>query len=170
MKELQQLLSSLLLLLTLSTVVFAFVPTSTTTCNCPSRLPAVTTTMTTAPIVASSPRSRAAIFTALYAAQAPLPPEPLDIGFPAKSDSSDKTSNNHDNPCPPTTRRRMHEDVYNFNKFVIDTVYNIICYMYPITGTSSRDYARFYVLETVARVPYFGKSSYRSSRKLVQKV
>jgi len=48
----------------------------------------------------------------------------------------------------------MDENIYNFNKFMIDTVYNIICFIYPVTG-SKRDFARFYVLETVARVPYF---------------
>lgn len=49
---------------------------------------------------------------------------------------------------------KMNEDIYNFNKFLIDTVYNIICFIYPVRGTP-RDFARFYVLETVARVPYF---------------
>lgn len=50
----------------------------------------------------------------------------------------------------------MGEDIYNFNKFIIDTVYDIICFFYPVKGTK-RDFARFYVLETVARVPYFGR-------------
>jgi ubiquinol oxidase len=48
----------------------------------------------------------------------------------------------------------MDERIYKFNKIVIDTVYDIICFLYPVTG-SKRDFARFYVLETVARVPYF---------------
>mmetsp|Transcript_34406 Transcript_34406/g.46046 ORF Transcript_34406/g.46046 Transcript_34406/m.46046 type:complete len:331 (-) Transcript_34406:76-1068(-) len=48
----------------------------------------------------------------------------------------------------------MDEGIYNFNKVLIDTVYNIICFLYPVTG-GPRDFARFYVLETVARVPYF---------------
>lgn len=48
----------------------------------------------------------------------------------------------------------MDEGIYKFNKIVIDTVYDIICFLYPVTG-SKRDFARFYVLETVARVPYF---------------
>ena len=48
----------------------------------------------------------------------------------------------------------MDERIYNFNKIVIDTVYDIICLLYPVTG-GPRDFARFYVLETVARVPYF---------------
>jgi hypothetical protein len=48
----------------------------------------------------------------------------------------------------------MDERIYNFNKIVIDTVYSIICFLYPVTG-GPRDFARFYVLETVARVPYF---------------
>uniref|UniRef100_A0A7S2GX78 Alternative oxidase n=1 Tax=Helicotheca tamesis TaxID=374047 RepID=A0A7S2GX78_9STRA len=48
----------------------------------------------------------------------------------------------------------MEEGIYNFNKILIDTVYNIICFLYPVTG-GPRDFARFYVLETVARVPYF---------------
>ena len=32
--------------------------------------------------------------------------------------------------------------------------YDVICLLYPVTG-GPRDFARFYVLETVARVPYF---------------
>jgi len=48
----------------------------------------------------------------------------------------------------------MDERIYKFNKVVIDTVYDIICFLYPVTG-GKRDFARFYVLETVARVPYF---------------
>jgi ubiquinol oxidase len=48
----------------------------------------------------------------------------------------------------------MDSGIYNFNKVVIDTVYDIICFLYPVKGTA-RDFARFYVLETVARVPYF---------------
>ena len=48
----------------------------------------------------------------------------------------------------------MEEVIYDFNKIVIDTVYDIICILYPVTG-GPRDFARFYVLETVARVPYF---------------
>ena len=48
----------------------------------------------------------------------------------------------------------MDERIYTFNKVVIDTVYEIICFLYPVTG-GPRDFARFYVLETVARVPYF---------------
>mmetsp|Transcript_18951 Transcript_18951/g.29617 ORF Transcript_18951/g.29617 Transcript_18951/m.29617 type:complete len:325 (+) Transcript_18951:114-1088(+) len=50
--------------------------------------------------------------------------------------------------------RIMDAGIYNFNKIVIDTVYDIICFLYPVRGTD-RDFARFYVLETVARVPYF---------------
>jgi hypothetical protein len=53
-----------------------------------------------------------------------------------------------------TTLRSIDENIYNFNKAVIDTVYDIICFLYPVRGTE-RDFARFYVLETVARVPYF---------------
>jgi ubiquinol oxidase len=48
----------------------------------------------------------------------------------------------------------MDERIYNFNTIVIDSVYDIICLIYPVTG-GPRDFARFYVLETVARVPYF---------------
>ena len=48
----------------------------------------------------------------------------------------------------------MDESTYKFNKILIDTVYDIICFIYPVTGTK-RDFARFFVLETVARVPYF---------------
>jgi len=56
---------------------------------------------------------------------------------------------------PATTIYRTIDDgVYKFNKAVIDTVYDIICFLYPVKGTE-RDFARFFVLETVARVPYF---------------
>jgi len=57
-------------------------------------------------------------------------------------------------PAGELTKRFMDEKVYDFNKFVIDTVYEIICFLYPVKGTD-RDFARFFVLETVARVPYF---------------
>jgi ubiquinol oxidase len=48
----------------------------------------------------------------------------------------------------------MDENIYKINKTIIDSVYEIICFFYPVKGTE-RDFARFYVLETVARVPYF---------------
>lgn len=44
--------------------------------------------------------------------------------------------------------------VFQMNKLLIDSVYNVISNLYPVEGTE-RDYVRFYVLETVARVPYF---------------
>lgn len=53
-----------------------------------------------------------------------------------------------------TACRSIDEITYNFNKALIDTVYEVICFVYPVTG-KERDFARFYVLETVARVPYF---------------
>jgi ubiquinol oxidase len=65
-------------------------------------------------------------------------------------------------PSPPAavdstltlTAKTMDEGIYGFNKAVIDTVYDVICFLYPVKG-NDRDYARFFVLETVARVPYF---------------
>jgi ubiquinol oxidase len=48
----------------------------------------------------------------------------------------------------------MDQGIFDFNKKLIDTVYDIVCLLYPVKGTE-RDYARFFVLETVARVPYF---------------
>lgn len=48
----------------------------------------------------------------------------------------------------------MDETIFKFNKVLIDAVYEFICLVYPVTG-GPRDFARFYVLETVARVPYF---------------
>ena len=53
-----------------------------------------------------------------------------------------------------STARTMDEGIYGFNKKLIDTVYDVICFLYPVKG-NDRDFARFYVLETVARVPYF---------------
>merc|ERR1719393_612723 len=54
----------------------------------------------------------------------------------------------------------MNEGLFTFNKVLIDAVYDLICFFYPVTG-GPRDFARFYVLETVARVPYF---AYRARR------
>lgn len=79
----------------------------------------------------------------LYRAS-PIPINPLqmsDEGIPVDSGSEKVAA-------------LMDESVYNFNKVLIDTVYDIICFIYPVRGTK-RDFARFYVLETVARVPYF---------------
>ncbi len=70
-------------------------------------------------------------------------------------------------PEPPTIHKNtMEPHVYHFNKILIDTVYNVICTLYPspkpdaptqnpINEISQKCFARFYVLETVARVPYF---------------
>jgi len=44
----------------------------------------------------------------------------------------------------------LEQSVYDLNKFIVDTVYKAICFLYD-----GNDYARFFVLETVARVPYF---------------
>lgn len=55
---------------------------------------------------------------------------------------------------PSLPARTMDEGIYGFNKKLIDTVYDVICFLYPVKG-NERDFARFYVLETVARVPYF---------------
>jgi ubiquinol oxidase len=66
-------------------------------------------------------------------------------------------------------KNTLEPHIYHFNKMLIDTVYNIICTLYPTpkadaastTGPvhadqiSQKCFARFYVLETVARVPYF---------------
>jgi len=54
-------------------------------------------------------------------------------------------------------QNQLDENIFKFNKLLIDTVYEIICVLYPVTGDveNKRNYARFYVLETVARVPYF---------------
>lgn len=53
----------------------------------------------------------------------------------------------------------MDEGIFKFNKFVVDTVYDLICVLYNKndlkTHSISQVAARFYVLETVARVPYF---------------
>lgn len=46
--------------------------------------------------------------------------------------------------------KHLDESIYNFNKMMIDTVKGSIDIMYADDA-----YARFFVLETVARVPYF---------------
>lgn len=57
------------------------------------------------------------------------------------------------------TANMMDEGVFKFNKVVIDTVYDFICLFYNKNdlkkNSISECTARFYVLETVARVPYF---------------
>lgn len=54
---------------------------------------------------------------------------------------------------------KMEEAVFNFNKVLIDSVYNVICAVYNKNDLSKNSIAeisaRFFVLETVARVPYF---------------
>jgi len=53
----------------------------------------------------------------------------------------------------------MEENIFNFNKLLIDTVYEFICLIYNKNDLSKHSLqectSRFYVLETVARVPYF---------------
>ena len=71
----------------------------------------------------------------------PVAPVPAAAAVPAVSTTS-------------LEARTMDEGIYGFNKKLIDTVYDIICFLYPVKG-NERDFARFYVLETVARVPYF---------------
>lgn len=44
----------------------------------------------------------------------------------------------------------MDEGIFTLNKVIVDSVYVVISTLY-----ANNDYARFYVLETVARVPYF---------------
>ncbi|KAL7556972.1 hypothetical protein ACA910_018260 [Epithemia clementina (nom. ined.)] len=68
--------------------------------------------------------------------------------------ASAATTSVEDGTTTVVAARKMDELVFTFNKVVIDTVYNLICLVYPVTG-GDRDYARFFVLETVARVPYF---------------
>merc|ERR1719498_1819727 len=59
----------------------------------------------------------------------------------------------------PPVAQGMDERVFGFNKFVIDTVYDVICLLYSKNDLSKHTIrectSRFYVLETVARVPYF---------------
>mmetsp|Transcript_33198 Transcript_33198/g.73254 ORF Transcript_33198/g.73254 Transcript_33198/m.73254 type:complete len:366 (+) Transcript_33198:59-1156(+) len=52
------------------------------------------------------------------------------------------------------TPSKMDERIFTLNKIIIDRVYDLICFFYPVKG-NDRDFARFFVLETVARVPYF---------------
>jgi hypothetical protein len=72
-------------------------------------------------------------------------------------------------PKPAKIPEMIDENVYTFNKILIDTVYNIICFFYPVKGTS-RDFARFYVLETVARVPYFAYLSVMHLRYVMKAI
>jgi len=53
----------------------------------------------------------------------------------------------------------MDEGIFKFNKVLIDTVYDAICLLYSKNDLNKHSIeeisARFFVLETVARVPYF---------------
>ena len=81
-------------------------------------------------------------------------PEDFNTGLVSTPrDRDELLKRKHDHP------EMMNEDIYRFNKLLIDTVYNVICFFYPVEGTK-RDFARFYVLETVARIPYFGTCMY----------
>eukprot|EP00934_Nitzschia_sp_Nitz4_P001580 Nitzschia sp. Nitz4//scaffold52_size167869//153583//154464//NITZ4_002297-RA/size167869-processed-gene-0.139-mRNA-1//-1//CDS//3329554098//1580//frame0 len=51
-------------------------------------------------------------------------------------------------------RNTINKGIFQFNKNLIDTLYKIMCILYPVKG-NDRDFVRFYILETVARVPYF---------------
>ena len=57
------------------------------------------------------------------------------------------------------TPQPIDEGVLWFNKLVVDTVYNFVCLVYPKNDLAKHSLqectARFFVLETVARVPYF---------------
>jgi hypothetical protein len=68
----------------------------------------------------------------------------------------------------PAEPNMMEEGIYNFNKLVIDSVYDLICLLYNKNDLSKNSIAectaRFYVLETVARVPYFAYLSVMVSR------
>ena len=65
-----------------------------------------------------------------------------------------------DNPVdlkPPTCQvalaplaSKLDGNIFKLNKFIVDSVYVVISTLY-----ANNDFARFYVLETVARVPYF---------------
>merc|ERR1719502_1399956 len=55
-----------------------------------------------------------------------------------------------DGPSDTKVPAELEQRVYDLNKFIVDTVYKAICFIYD-----GNDYARFFVLETVARVPYF---------------
>jgi ubiquinol oxidase len=48
----------------------------------------------------------------------------------------------------------IDEGIYKVNKSMLNVISSIISALYPVRGTS-RDYCCFYVLETIARVPYF---------------
>ena len=60
----------------------------------------------------------------------------------------------------------MDKHIYKLNKVIIDSVYDIICFLYPVKGTgTSCDFAHFYILETVTRLLYFGYLSVMHLRK-----
>lgn len=76
------------------------------------------------------------------------------IVVPKASPDSKLSATSAMDMVPDRVANKMDENIFKFNKVVIDTVYDLICAVYPVRGTD-RDFARFYVLETVARVPYF---------------
>ena len=72
-----------------------------------------------------------------------------DLSTSTADDDNEDSSEELNHP-----QQQMDKGIYHFNKFVVDSVYHLICHLYPVCGTE-RDFARFFVLETVARVPYF---------------
>ena len=57
--------------------------------------------------------------------------------------------------APKQPKNQIDATIYKFNKILIDSVYNLVCLLYPVKGANQDAFTRFFVLETVARVPYF---------------
>jgi Alternative oxidase len=101
--------------------------------------------------------SRASSLSHLNMASVPTQDEEISATTTTTTTSKPATSDDLLPAAKPTTTatpQGMDQGIYTLNKVLIDSVYTMICLLYPVTGTD-RDFARFYVLETVARVPYF---------------
>jgi len=83
-----------------------------------------------------------------------LRPKPLPLRVPLEAsrelDQEPAQKTQFGSVATTVTPDMMNEGIFNFNKLLVDSIYVVISTLY-----ANNDYARFFVLETVARVPYF---------------
>ena len=106
--------------------------------------------------------------TTLKAPRAVVPPPSSVLTNKPTAVSSLSATTVEEDVTAAATIGTIDENIYRFNKLLIDSVYKLVCFLYPVRGTD-RDYARFFVLETVARVPYFAYLTvlhFRESKKM----
>ncbi|KAJ0568762.1 putative ubiquinol oxidase (non-electrogenic) [Helianthus annuus] len=88
--------------------------------------------------------------------------------FQPKTSPDDHNNNNNEPPevqPPGSVEKWVIKLEQSINIFLTDSVIKVLDTLYH-----DRDYPRFFVLETIARVPYFGKSLFHLSPLLNQKM